>query len=249
MKGPPRFIDLVQDRNAPPAAATRDDPRRWNPSRRRWRGSISPNSISNSTPPSASCSAASPTRRPMPERRMCCARGRRCSGWCAASSAASREQEPPVRFLVLASRAPGVWNLGADLKLFAELIRSRDRANLWRYAHSCCGFAFANATGLGFDLPVVSVALIQGDALGAGFELALSSNLIVAERSAKFGLPEILFNLFPGMGAVSFLSRRIPAGPGRAADPERRDLWRRATARAGRRRRAGPGRAGRRRPP
>ena len=32
---------------------------------------------------------------------------------------------------------------------------------------------------------------------------------MVAERQAKFGLPEILFNLFPGMGAYSFLSRRI----------------------------------------
>ncbi|MGB8181947.1 MAG: crotonase/enoyl-CoA hydratase family protein, partial [Stellaceae bacterium] len=99
-----------------------------------------------------------------------------------------------------------------DLELFSTLIRNRDRAALRRYAHSCCEIGFTNATGLGFDLPVISVALVQGDALGGGFEAVLSSNLIVAERGAKFGLPEILFNLFPGMGAYSFLARRIAPG-------------------------------------
>ncbi len=120
--------------------------------------------------------------------------------------------EPPVRYMVLGSRAPGVWNLGGDLDLFTTLIRNRDRAALRRYAHACCEVGFTNATGLGFDLPIISVALVQGDALGGGFEAALSSNLIVAERSAKFGLPEILFNLFPGMGAYTFLTRRIAPG-------------------------------------
>jgi DSF synthase len=119
---------------------------------------------------------------------------------------------PPLRYMVLGSRTPGVWNLGGDLDLFGVLIRNRDRAALRRYAHACCEVGFTNATGLGFDLPIISVALVQGDALGGGFEAALSSNLIVAERSAKFGLPEILFNLFPGMGAYTFLTRRVAPG-------------------------------------
>jgi DSF synthase len=59
------------------------------------------------------------------------------------------------------------------------------------------------------NLPICTIALVQGDALGGGFEAALSHDVIVAEKSAKFGLPEILFNLFPGMGAYSFLSRRL----------------------------------------
>jgi DSF synthase len=37
--------------------------------------------------------------------------------------------------------------------------------------------------------------------------------MIVAEKSARFGFPEILFNLFPGMGAYSFLERRIGQRP------------------------------------
>jgi DSF synthase len=50
---------------------------------------------------------------------------------------------------------------------------------------------------------------VQGDALGGGFECALSSDVIVAEESAQMGLPEIMFNLFPGMGAYQLLARRI----------------------------------------
>ena len=53
------------------------------------------------------------------------------------------------------------------------------------------------------------MALVQGDALGGGFEAALSASVLVAEESARMGFPEILFNLFPGMGAYSFLARKI----------------------------------------
>ena len=50
---------------------------------------------------------------------------------------------------------------------------------------------------------------MQGDALGGGFECALSSSVLIAEEDARMGFPEILFNLFPGMGAYSFLSRKV----------------------------------------
>ncbi|MGO8918368.1 MAG: crotonase/enoyl-CoA hydratase family protein [Stellaceae bacterium] len=125
-------------------------------------------------------------------------------------AAEAAAEEPPVRYLVLASRAPGVWNLGGDLALFAELIRAGDRDGLTRYARACCEVGYTNATL--YHLPIITVALVQGEALGGGFEAVLSSNVIVAERGARFGLPEILFNLFPGMGAYSFLSRRIAPG-------------------------------------
>ena len=45
--------------------------------------------------------------------------------------------------------------------------------------------------------------------MGGGFEAALSAHVLIAEKSALMGLPEVLFNLFPGMGAISFLSRKI----------------------------------------
>jgi DSF synthase len=115
--------------------------------------------------------------------------------------------DPPIRYFVVGSRSPGIFNLGGDLSLFAGLIRSRNSSCLHDYARSCIDVIYDNAVA--YSLPIVTIAMVQGDALGGGFEAALSCNIIVAERSARFGLPEVLFNLFPGMGAYSFLSRRL----------------------------------------
>ena len=115
----------------------------------------------------------------------------------------------PFSYFVFASRTPGIFSLGGDLDHFAECVRAGDRATIHRYARACVEIVHRNVRA--FDLPVVTMALVQGDALGGGFETALSFDMIVAERSAKMGLPEILFNLFPGMGAYSFLSRRLDA--------------------------------------
>lgn len=114
---------------------------------------------------------------------------------------------PLIRTVVLASRTPRVYNLGGDLSLFAGCIRRQDRARLAKYAHSCVDIVFNHSEGYGNGL--TTVALVQGQALGGGFEAALSSHVIVAEKSARFGLPEVMFNLFPGMGAYSYLSRRL----------------------------------------
>ncbi|NKB50243.1 MAG: enoyl-CoA hydratase [Alphaproteobacteria bacterium] len=114
---------------------------------------------------------------------------------------------PPIRYLVVGSRMPGIFNLGGDLALFARLIQQRDHKALVDYARLAIAVVHANASCL--DLPIITASVVQGDALGGGFEAAVSSNLIIAERSAKFGLPEVLFNMFPGMGAYSLLARRI----------------------------------------
>ena len=53
---------------------------------------------------------------------------------------------------------------------------------------------------------MVTIGLAQGDALGGGFESLLSFNVIIAERGAKFGFPENIFGLFPGMGAYSLVA-------------------------------------------
>lgn len=113
----------------------------------------------------------------------------------------------PIEYVVLASGMPGVFNLGGDLDLFRHLIDVRDRAGLLRYGRACIDVLYRNYVG--HDLPVTTVSLIQGECLGGGFEAALSSDVLVAEKRARFGFPEILFNLFPGMGAYSFLERKI----------------------------------------
>ncbi len=126
------------------------------------------------------------------------------------ATARAEAQQDPMQYFVLGSRLPGIYNLGGDIVFFADRIRAGDRAAMHAYAHQCIDVVHANYSA--FNLPIVTIALVQGDALGGGFETALSHDILAAERSARLGLPEILFNLFPGMGAYSFLSRRI-GGP------------------------------------
>lgn len=115
--------------------------------------------------------------------------------------------EHPIEYVVLASATPGVFNLGGDLDLFKGLIEARDRSGLSVYGRACVDVLHRNYVA--HDLPLTTISLVQGECLGGGFEAALSSDVIVAERGARFGFPEILFNLFPGMGAYSFLYRRV----------------------------------------
>jgi len=112
-----------------------------------------------------------------------------------------------LRHVVLASDCDA-FNLGGDLEYFCDAIRRQDRHALLTYARQCVRGVHAFHTGL--DAGAHSIALVQGDALGGGFEAALSCHTIVAEEGVGMGLPEVLFDLFPGMGAYSFLCKRIP---------------------------------------
>jgi DSF synthase len=117
------------------------------------------------------------------------------------------DETMPLEYTVICSAIPKVFNLGGDLELFTRLINERDRAGLLLYGRACIDVLYQNYRA--YDLPITTISLVQGDCLGGGFECALSSDIIIAEKSARFGFPEILFNLFPGMGAYSFLDRKI----------------------------------------
>lgn len=123
------------------------------------------------------------------------------------SYANGRHVGNPVCYGVLASKSAGVFNLGGDLSLFRTLILSQDREGLLQYGNRCIDNLLAWHRNC--DVSMTSIALVQGDALGGGFEAALSASVLIAEESSRMGFPEILFNLFPGMGAFSFLSRKI----------------------------------------
>ena len=111
-----------------------------------------------------------------------------------------------VDYLVLASDVPGIFNLGGDLSVFGELIRRKQRETLKEYALLCVDNVW---TFYNMQAPITTVALVQGQAMGGGFESALAAHVLIAEKSALMGLPEVMFNLFPGMGALSFLSRKV----------------------------------------
>lgn len=112
-----------------------------------------------------------------------------------------------VRAVVLSASGDRAFCVGADLKerndfTDADLLAQRP--------------VFRRAFGSIVDLPVPAIAAVSGYALGGGFELALSCDLIVADDGAQFGLPETTVGLVPGGGGTQLLARRI--GLARAAD-------------------------------
>ncbi|MDH5539089.1 MAG: crotonase/enoyl-CoA hydratase family protein [Rhizobacter sp.] len=111
-----------------------------------------------------------------------------------------------VRHFVMASDVAGVFNFGGDLSLFVLLVRARDLESLRLYARRCIDLVWwwENAANLG----VHTTALVQGDTLGGGLEAALLHHTVIFERSAQAGFPEVLFNLFPGMGGWNLTVRK-----------------------------------------
>ncbi|MFD9910808.1 enoyl-CoA hydratase/isomerase family protein [Streptomyces sp. NPDC059063] len=130
------------------------------------------------------------------------AMARSISEACAALAA-----DPGVRVVVLTSTHERAFCVGADLKernsfTDAELVRQRP---VTRAAY----------TGV-LDLPMPTIAAVHGYALGGGFELALSCDVIVADPTAVVGLPEVSVGVIPGGGGTQLLPRRV--GAARAAE-------------------------------
>ncbi|WP_431782810.1 enoyl-CoA hydratase/isomerase family protein [Streptomyces chumphonensis] len=121
---------------------------------------------------------------------------------CAALSA-----DRDVRAVVLTSSNERAFCVGADLK---ERNRFTD-AELGRQRP----YARAAYTGV-LQLPMPTIAAVHGFALGGGFELALSCDLIVADATAVVGLPEVSVGVIPGGGGTQLLPRRV--GAARAAE-------------------------------
>jgi DSF synthase len=113
-----------------------------------------------------------------------------------------------IKYSVAASLTPDVFNLGGQLVLIRELALNRQREALMDYATKALD-VLAQRT-FRFNIPsLITITLLQGQTLGAGFEAALTSDVIIAERKSVLGFPEIMFNLFPGMGAYSLVARKV----------------------------------------
>jgi DSF synthase len=118
-----------------------------------------------------------------------------------------RNELHQIRYYVGASKIDGIFSLGGNLTHLVELIRSGERDVLAHYAKLCVDSMFPRLCN--YNSPLTTISLVQGEALGGGFETALASSVIIAERRSQMGLPEILFNLIPGNGAYSLLARRV----------------------------------------
>ncbi len=112
-----------------------------------------------------------------------------------------------IKYIIWGSAVPGIFNLGGDLDFFQQSIRERNSDKLLEYGRMCVNPIAKSLQSYG--QPIITIALVQGLALGGGLECALANHFIVAEKRCMIGLPEIMFNLFPGMGAYHMLSRKL----------------------------------------
>jgi DSF synthase len=112
----------------------------------------------------------------------------------------------PIDFWVTGSTVEGIFNTGGDLSYFASNIRAGAREPLRAYAHACINTLCEVMDG--FGVGAITLAMVEGSALGGGYEAALAHDYVLAQHGAKLGFPEIAFNLFPGMGAYSFAARK-----------------------------------------
>jgi enoyl-CoA hydratase/carnithine racemase len=124
-----------------------------------------------------------------------------------ARACAELAADPGVRVVVLSAAGERAFCAGADLK---ERSGMTD-ADIQRQRHAIRG-----VFGALLALPQPVVAAVHGFALGGGCELALSCDLVVADETAVFGLPEVTVGLVPGGGGTQLALRRL--GAGRAAD-------------------------------
>jgi enoyl-CoA hydratase len=114
------------------------------------------------------------------------------------------DADPGCRCIVVAG-SDKVFASGADIRALLERsaveIYDGDRAQLWEALRR---------------VRTPLVAAVSGFCLGAGCELALMSDLVIASETARFGLPETQLGLIPGAGGTQLLPRAI--GKAKAMD-------------------------------
>ncbi|XP_051193530.1 probable enoyl-CoA hydratase 2, mitochondrial [Lolium perenne] len=110
------------------------------------------------------------------------------------------EADATAKVVLVASSVPGVFCAGADLKER----RLMSSSQVQEYANSLRStFSYFEA------LPIPTIAVIEGAALGGGLELALSCDMRICGENATLGLPETGLAIIPGAGGTQRLPRII----------------------------------------
>ncbi len=121
-----------------------------------------------------------------------------------AAAVEEAESDPGVRALVLRGTGERAFCAGADLDELVGLTPEEGRRYLAAGQQLCREIERSH---------VPSIAVVQGFALGGGFELALSCSFVLAGEDARFGLPEVKLGLIPGYGGTQRLVRAVGKGP------------------------------------
>jgi enoyl-CoA hydratase/3-hydroxyacyl-CoA dehydrogenase len=115
--------------------------------------------------------------------------------------------EAGAKAMVLASPNPALFCAGADIKAFTQMDETSGRAYLERI----------HALGREWESSrIMTIAAVNGLALGGGCEIAMACDVRLASRSASFGQPEINLGIIPGFGGTQRLPRLV--GPAKALE-------------------------------
>ncbi len=120
---------------------------------------------------------------------------------------ADAQNEPDLRCLIITGAGEKAFIAGADINELARLTPLAGREQAWR------GQAVLDRLE---NLPIPSIAAINGYAYGGGLELALACTMRVASENAKMGLPETSLGILPGYGGTQRLARLL--GKAKAAE-------------------------------
>lgn len=110
-------------------------------------------------------------------------------------------------YLIWMSDNSSVFSLGLDLTHIHDLIIRKDEENLDQYLQTCIDVLYINLMKLDIS-PLITITLLRGKAYGGGFEAALSSDIVIAEKNTLCSFPEIRYNLLPSLGTLNMLLRR-----------------------------------------
>ncbi|CAL5020555.1 unnamed protein product [Urochloa decumbens] len=115
------------------------------------------------------------------------------------------QADATAKVVLVASSVPGAFCAGADLKVWiCSERRLMSSSEVGEYAGSL------RSTFSSFEaLPIPTIAVIEGAALGGGLELALSCDLRICGENAELGLPETGLAIIPGAGGTQRLPRIV----------------------------------------
>lgn len=123
------------------------------------------------------------------------------------------EDSEGARALIVHSLIPGGFCAGADLRELQGGLQSRreEGASDEDIRHEVREFIERiHAVFNRLDtLPMTTVAAVHGVCFGGGFELALTCDIIVADKSARFCFPELRLGIVPGFGGIPRLRRDV----------------------------------------
>jgi len=125
--------------------------------------------------------------------------------------AALPELESRVSALLLYSKQSAGFSAGADLRELYTLAQQMDAASSAKGVREFLERIHAVLNRLDMS-PLTTIAAVHGVCFGGGFELALTCDLIVADKMARFCFPELRLGLIPGFGGIPRLKRDIGNG-------------------------------------